>query len=32
MKVETQRVGPDGKPMVDESGNKIMDSEGVWIQ
>ena len=32
MKVETQRVGPDGKPMVDESGNKIMDSEGVWFK
>ena len=32
MKVETQRVGPDGKPLVDESGNKIMDSEGVWFK
>ena len=32
MKVETQRVGPDGKPMVDESGTKIMDSEGVWFK
>ncbi len=32
MKVETQRLGPDGKPMVDESGNKIMDSEGIWFK
>ena len=32
MKVETQRIGPDGQPMVDESGNKIMDSEGVWFK
>lgn len=32
MKVETQRLDQDGKPMVDESGNKIMDSEGVWFK
>ena len=30
MKVETQRVGPDGKPMVDESGNKIMDKNWTY--
>ena len=29
MKVETQRLDADGNPMVDDSGNKIMDSEGV---
>ncbi|WP_290540132.1 DUF3078 domain-containing protein [Alistipes sp.] len=32
MKVERQRVGPDGNPMVDEDGNKIMDSEGIWFK
>lgn len=32
MKVETQRIGADGKPMVDENGDKVMDSEGVWFK
>ena len=32
MKVETQRLDADGNPMVDDSGNKIMDSEGVWFK
>lgn len=32
MKVETQRLDSQGKPMVDDSGNKIMDSEGVWFK
>ena len=31
MKVETQ-LDADGNPMVDDSGNKIMDSEGVWFK
>jgi len=32
MKVETQRLDADGNPMVDDSGNKIMDSEGIWFK
>ena len=32
MKVETQRLDADGKPMVDDNGNNIMDSEGVWFK
>lgn len=32
MKVETQRVDSEGKPMEDANGNKIMDSEGVWFK
>ena len=32
MKVETQRLDADGNPMVDDSGNKIMESEGVWFK
>ena len=32
MKVETQRIGADGKPMVDENGDKVMDSEGIWFK
>ena len=32
MKVETQRIGADGNPMVDENGDKVMESEGVWFK
>lgn len=32
MKVETQRLDAEGKPMVDDDGNKVMDSEGVWFK
>ncbi len=32
MKVETQRIGADGKPMVDANGDKVMDSEGIWFK
>lgn len=32
MKVETQRIGADGEPVVDANGDKVMDSEGVWFK
>lgn len=32
MKVESQQIGADGKPMVDEDGNKVMSREGLWFK
>lgn len=32
MKVETQRLDESGNPMVDDKGEKIMSSKGVWFK
>ena len=32
MKVERQRIGADGNPVVDANGDKVMDSKGIWFK